>query len=176
MLTKILDNNEQALLFEDLVTAFLTVEDLRTWLQTYYTAGLPRLSSGNLEHELSNLITWAKAKDGMETFLQQLTDHSPRGDTELPAMIFALTLGEIKAQPKTRNGLPVVPPHQSWLAADRPFVNRKDLRKHLEDLATSPPRARCILVIEGKDARGRASPSRWREVVKRRRICCQRWT
>lgn len=155
MLTKILDNNEQALLFDKLVTAFLTFEALRTWLQAYYAAGLPRLGAGNLEHELSNLITWAKAQDGMETLLQQLADHPPHGDTGLPPIIFALTVGEIKARAKTNNGLPDVPPHQRWFAADRPFVNREELRQHLQDLENSPPGARCILVIEGNARSGK---------------------
>ena len=156
MLTEPLNTNQQKLLFDKLVTAFLTVADLQTWIQAYYAAAFPWLSNSNLEHELSALMARANSEDGMAAFLQQLADHPPNGAADLPWIIFALTSGDITVRAKTSNGLPVVPPHQSWLAADRPFVNRKELRKHLEDLATSPPGARCILVIEGEARSGKS--------------------
>ncbi len=156
MLTKILNGNEQTLLSEKLVTAFMTTADLRTWLQAHYMEALQWLTDAPLQNELTVLMTSAQASDGMEGLLQRLADHPPNGDVGLAAIIFALTGGEIKAKPKTRDGLPPVPAHQSWFAADRPFVNRKELRRHLEDLATSPPGAKCILVIEGEERSGKS--------------------
>ena len=156
MAAELLNTDQRRLLFEELEKSYGTVDQLQSWLEMELQSGLPILEQGNLKEELANLISWANAEDGMREFLQTLADHPPRGDKDLPKTIYAMTLREIEARAQTANGLPQVAPHLSWFAADRPFVNRKELRDHLADLDASPPGARCILVIDGDERSGKS--------------------
>jgi hypothetical protein len=151
----LLNSNQQGILIEKLVTSLLSVDKLKDWLQRNLPAGLAQLTGGSLEQELSNLMTWAASEDGLRSLLQKLADRPPNNDPEVGPIVFALTLGKIKQQRKTISDLPSVLPHESWFAADRPFVNRRGLREHLRDLDDSVPGPRCILVVDGEDRRGK---------------------
>lgn len=156
MAEELLSNEQRSLLLDKLVQAFMSIDGLKAWLQGNFSIALAQLTGVNLGQELANLISWANSEDGMRNFLQTLANHPPHGNKQLPNIIFALTVGKIKAQATINYGLPDVPPHQQWLAADRPFVNRNILREHLAQLNNSPPGAKCILVIDGEDRSGKS--------------------
>lgn len=156
MAAELLNIDQRRLLLDKLVETFVAVERLQTWLQQHLPSGQAKLGMGDLEQELTNLIVWANAEDGMSEFLQTLADHPPHGNQTLTQTIYGLTVGKIKAQSQTAYGLPKVAPHLSWFAADRPFVNRTELRDHLADLDASSPGAKCILVIDGEDRSGKS--------------------
>jgi len=132
--------------------AMLTNAGLQGWLQQHYPAGLMALAGQPIAREIAGLIQWARSDDGMELLLQRLADHPPRPD--LPGIVYALTDGRIKPESRTSRGLPPVPAWKDWFAANRPFVNRSDLRQHLESLDTSAG-DEAILVIDGDPQTGK---------------------
>jgi len=149
-----LTTDQQRALCQKLIESFLTIGALQEWLRAHYAAALPQLAMGNLPTELMNLMAWASSVDGMRTLLQKLVDDPP--SLEIAPIIYGLTSGEIcPRRPINPYGLPPVPAHQSWFAADRPFVDRKQLRDHLMDLDQSQG-ARQILIIDGERRTGKS--------------------
>ncbi len=153
---ELLTDEQQGMLIEELVNAFLSINRLKNWLQLNLSRGLAILTDGNLKQELGNLFIWAKSEDGMHLLLQTLANQPPSEDEGITAIIYGITLGKIKKQRKNLYGVPSVPPQQNWFAADRPFVNRNPLRDHLAQLRDSPPGAKCIFVIDGDDRTGKS--------------------
>jgi hypothetical protein len=149
----LLNTDQRALLVDELVKAFVTEQPLRAWLQQRLPTALPHLAAGSLVEQLGGLFKWASAEDGLRTLLQKLADHPPAPD--LPAIVTALSVGEIRARAPAAGGAAPLP-HQSLLVADRPFVNRVTLRQHLQAMAKAAPGARRILVIEGGERSGKS--------------------
>lgn len=153
-MAELLNIEQQGLLGKKLVDAFLTIGGLQDWLIKHLPSYLRYLSQGSLNEEMPNLMMSSLAEDGMWTLLQQLVDHPPLPD--IPGIIFAFTMGEIKAQArKSSLGLPPVQPHENWLVAGRPFVNRKSLRDHLKKLDDSEG-AESVLIIDGDKLTGKS--------------------
>lgn len=152
----LLTEDQRRMLIDILKKCFLSIDELKTWLQENFVGALAQLKGGNLEQEIANLLTWTNSEDGMRTLLQKLVDRPPNHHVELPPIIFGLTSGKIKVQAKFKDDLPIVPPHMGWLAADNPFVNRNELRNHLAGFANSQPGAKCILIVDGEDRSGKS--------------------
>jgi hypothetical protein len=118
-----------------------------------YPQALPKLLGQDLENELVNVARAANAHDGMLTFFQALADDPP--GTNIPGLVLAFSQGEVRPRARSVQGLPQVSPDERWFAADRPFVNRLELRTHLRELATSAG-AKSILVIDGAQRTGKS--------------------
>lgn len=143
-------SEQERLLRERLILAFLTINNLHNWLGKHQPSGLSQIGPGSLEVELNNLMLACKANDDMQELLQNLCDGPPA--PELPPMIFAFTLGAIKSHTVQQGQLPL---HQRSFVAGRPFVNRTNLRQHLHELATATG-GRRVLVIDGDDRCGKS--------------------
>jgi hypothetical protein len=147
----IMSTEQQKYLLQQLIQAFVFIDNLRTWLQANLTSALPYLASGNLSIELVNLMQQSMAEDGMQRLLQQLCDDPP--DPGIPPLIEGMTLGAVTAG-QGGNGGQQNAPDERWYVAGRPFVNRITLRAHLRELANSAGPA-SILVIEGSRRTGK---------------------
>jgi hypothetical protein len=140
--------------------ALVDIAGLRACFEKFY----PKIQADNvltgntLDLQTLALLNWAESEGRLNDLLQKLVDDPPHGHSGLEYTIFALTQGEIM---KTKTSdRPQVQPYQDWFAADIPFVDRSDLRKHLEELAGSPPGPRSVLVIEGQDLSGKTHSTR----------------
>lgn len=141
---------QEKLLWEQLLRAFGVLAELNNWLARNLPSMLPELGPGNLSTELMNLFRASNAEDGRQALFQALCDDPP--DPTIPPMIFAFTLGAIRSKTPYAAQLP---PHQRSFVASRPFVNRTNLRKQLQELATSAGGKR-ILVIDGDSRSGKS--------------------
>jgi hypothetical protein len=152
-MTELLNQDDRRDLTEHLKQAWGTIDVLKAWLRGHHAEGLSELGSGALSEELTRLMTWANAVDGMRALLQALADNPPSHD--IPFVIVAYTRKQIKPRQLTNHGLPPVSPDKSWFAASRPFVNRDALRGHLKDLEHSGG-AEAVLVIDGDTRSGKS--------------------
>lgn len=149
----LLNTDQRALLADHLTQVFGTAPALQAWLDKRLPAALHRLAPGSLVDQLGGLFKWASAEDGFRKLLQALADHPPETAPDLPAIVYAFSVGEIR--PRVAPGSPQLP-HQSLLVFDRPFVNRLSLRQHLQAMAQAAAGARRILVIEGDERSGKS--------------------
>jgi len=152
-MSDLLNPAQRELLIDRLIEVFATVQDLRAWLRQHFAAALPHLADGSLVQELARLFSWASSEDGLRSLLQHLADRPPAAN--LPDIIMALSINEIRPRQRAPAGL-AQPPHQSLLAADRPFVNRVLLRQKLAVFTQAPPGPRRILVIDGDERSGKS--------------------
>jgi len=141
---------EEKRLWEQLLRAFRVIGELNNWLARNLPSMLPELGPGNLSTELTTLLRASDAQDGRQALFQALCDDPP--DPDIPYAIFVYTHGTIKSKTPYAAQLP---PHQRTFVASRPFVNRTNLRKQLQELATSAGGKR-ILVVDGDSRSGKS--------------------
>jgi hypothetical protein len=144
---------QQRMLSSRLELAFGSSTGLKAWLDAYLPEARAYLNDGSLREQLLDLMWAANAQDGMRTLLQALASDPPQQD--IPGMVYAFTQGEVMPRPAWHGGWPDVPPHERWFVNNRPFVNRRNLRSHLQQLPHAQGAA-TVLVIEGDRHSGKS--------------------
>jgi hypothetical protein len=150
-----LEVEQRKVLVEVLVPLFVNRSQLRDWVtRNVHTLVDDILVNPTITAQVTDLIRWAEAEGELGKVLQSLSDDPPdTGKAGLPVFLEIFTQGRVKA--KANGGAMPVLPHESWLAATRPFVNRDTLRQVLSTFDAADLGADSVLIIEGDRRSGK---------------------
>ena len=147
----VFEGHQLQILSTALRNGFGNSANLTGWLKTHLSDQKTRQLEGqSFDQQIFDLLDLLNSDGGMTDFLQALADSPP--EPNLPYIVFLLA--SIRPQSPGYNP-------ELFLTKGRPFVNRSELRQHVEQLKNAAAGPDSVLVIGGGERTGKTHGVRY---------------